>query len=242
MRSRAHRAALIAASAPSGAVAGDPLAALSDDFDGDTLDPKWTLYQGDGVATLTVADGELGFEIDEGSAGGSFWYANEQGCLLWQAVTGDFECVATLRIRNAADTDAPPVADYRLVGIAAHDPDRSTDLDYVHVALGAMHEADLRAEHKSTEASVTEPGGGTSPGYSSISWPSGEGQIRLRRVGQVFTCSVRALEGDPWTEVRVVDRAAAPLPDTVHVGPMVYSANATPDIRGFYAAIEFSTP
>lgn len=220
----------------------DPLAALSDGFPGDTLDPKWTLYEGDGEATLTVADGELGFQIDAGSTGGSFWYQDEQGCLLYQEVDGDFEAIATLRIRNAADSGLPPVTQFRLAGIAAHDPDRATVLNYVHVALGAAGEADLRAEHKSTVDSVSEPGGGSSPGYSSISWPSGEGQIRLLREGQTFTCSVRADVLDAWTDIEVVDRTAAPMPDVLQVGPIVYAADSTHNIRGYFDSITFTTP
>lgn len=227
--------------ATQGGAAVDPLSSLSDTFGGDELDGKWTLYEGDGDATITVSGGELGFQIDAGSTGGSFWYEAEQGCLLYQEVTGDFECVATLRIRNAADSGLPPVTQFRLAGIAAHDPSRAA-LNYVHVALGAAGEADLRAEHKSTVNSVSEPGGGSSPGYSSISWPSGEGQIRLLREGQTFTCSVRALPADPWTDIEVVDRTAAPLPATLQVGPIVYAADSTHDIRGFYDSITFATP
>jgi hypothetical protein len=219
----------------------DPLAPLSDAFAGAELDGKWTLYEGDGDATLAVADGELDFQIDAGSTGGSFWYQDEQGCLLHQDVEGDFECIATLRIRNSADSGLPPVTQFRLAGIAAHDPVR-TALNYVHVALGAANEADLRAEHKSTVDSVSEPGGGSSPGYSSISWPTGEGQIRLLREGQVFTCSVRAVPEDPWTDIEVVDRTAAPMPDVLQVGPIVYAADSTHNIRGFFDSITFTTP
>lgn len=220
----------------------DPLASLSDTFDGASLDPKWTLYEGDGDATLAVTGGELGFQIDAGSDGGSFWYQAEQGCLLYQEVTGDFEAIATLRTRNAADSDVPPVTQFRLAGLACHDPDRASVLNYVHVALGAAGQADLRAEHKSTVDSVSEPGGGSSPGYSSISWPSGAGQIRLLREGQTITCSVRADAEDEWTDIEVVDRTDAPLPDTTQVGPIVYAADSTHDIRGFYDSITFSTP
>lgn len=240
MQRLAQRVACMLAS--QGGAAVDPMSSLSDTFGGDELDGKWTLYEGDGEATIVVASGELGFQIDAGSVGGSFWYEAEQGCLLYQAVTGDFECVATLRIRNAADSGLPPVTQFRLAGIAAHDPDRDPVLNYVHVALGAAAEADLRAEHKSTVNSVSEPGGGSSPGYSSISWPSGAGQIRLLREGQTFTCSVRADAEDEWTDIEIVDRTAAPMPETLHVGPIVYSADSTHDIRGFYDSITFVTP
>lgn len=219
---------------------GDPLAALSDDFTG-TLD-DWTLYQGDGTATVDIVDGELSFEIDAGGSDGSMWYSPEEGCLLHKTVSGlSWEVVATLRIANAADSGLPPATDFRLAGIAAHDPDRATALNYVHVALGATNEADLRAEHKSTVDSESEPGGGSSPGYSSISWPSGEGQIRILRDDQTFTLSVRETDADPWTDIEIVDRSAAPLPETLQVGPIVYSANPTHDVRGFFSSVTFAT-
>jgi hypothetical protein len=239
MRREQRVAYMIASAASSAAV--DPLASLSDTFAGDELDGSWTLYEGDGTATLAVTGGELGFQIDAGSVGGSFWYEAEQGCLLYKLVDGDCECIATLRIRNTADSGLPPVTQFRLAGIAAHDPVR-TALNYVHVALGAAGEADLRAEHKSTVNSVSEPGGGASPGYSSISLASGAGQIRLRREGQIFTCSVRATSGDPWTDIEVVDRTAAPLPSSLQWGPIVYAADSTHDIRGFFDSITFGAP
>lgn len=211
----------------------DPLAALSDSFSGGSLDPKWTLYEGSGNATLTVAGGVLRFEIDSGSASGSFWYNEFQGDLVHQTVTGNFDVVATLTVRDAAGTALPPTDNFRLAGIAAHDPDRASNLNYVHVALGATSAADLRCEWKTTVANVST--------YDSVSWPSGTGQIRLVREDQLFSAYVRATSSDAWTLVQAMDRTANPLPATLQVGPMVYSNLALHDILGDYDAITFAT-
>lgn len=212
----------------------DPLASLSDTFSGAALDAKWTVFEGDGTASIAVSGGELNLTCNAGASADSFWFNGEQGILIHQSVTGNFDVIATLRIRNTADSGLPPATQFRIAGIAAHDPDRATDLDYVHVGLGATAEADLRCEWKTTVASVST--------FGSVSAPTGVGQIRLTRSGQLFTAYYRASAGDAWTTVQAMDRTAAALPNTLQVGMMVYSNQFAHDIRGFYDSIVFSTP
>jgi hypothetical protein len=212
----------------------------SDNFDGTELDEKWQLYEGSGELTSIVGGGVLRLEIDAGASGGSFWYSNFEGVLLYQEVTGDFDVVATLEVFDAAGTGPAPTANFELAGIAAHDPDRAGGLNYVHCALGAADEADLRAEWKTTVESNSDSGNIETGLFGSISWPSGAGQLRLRRIGQVFTAFVRATSGDSWTEIQEIDRTSAPMPEVLQVGPMLYSNQASHDISVEYDSIVFT--
>lgn len=233
-----HRVQHIARIAAAGA-GGNRLAGLSDGFDGTALRSQWTVEDPNTNLTMTVSGGELGLEIDAGGPGQAFWYNANRGPLIYVPITGNFRAAMQIRVRNAADSGLPPVTQFRLAGLAAHDPDRTT-LDYVHVALGATNEATLRAEHKSTVSDVSDPAGGTSPGFSSIAWASGEGWLFMDRTGQVFTLEVAATRLGARSLVRTVDRAAAPMPATLYVGPMIYSNQASPDVRAFVGGIEFS--
>lgn len=221
----------------------DPLAAFSDNFAGSSLDAKWTVYEGAlSSATTTVGGGVLRLEVAAGGTSGSFWYNAFQGVLVYQEVEGDFDVVATLEVFDAAGTGSVPLDNYRLGGIAAHDPDRATVLNYVHVALGSTAEADLRCEWKTTVDSQSDSGTIETGEFGSISAPTGAGQVRILREGQVFTVFYRATSGDAWTTVQVMDRTSAPMPDILQVGPMLYSNLEAHDISVEYDSIVFSTP
>jgi hypothetical protein len=217
----------------------DPLAALNDTFSGAALLSKWTAYQGDGTLSTAVSGGELNLTCNAGGAGDSFWYNAEQGVLLYQLVTGDFDARARVRVRNLADDGLPTVGDgnYRIAGIAAHDPDRATDLDYVHVGLGCTASATLTAEWKDTQASTSY-----FADYTDADVQTGEGEIRLLREGQVYTFYYRPLAGGAWVELQVRGRGGAPLPDTLQLGFVVYASVASHDIRIFADDFRVTTP
>lgn len=222
---------------------GDPLGALTDGFGGTSLDPKWTLFEGSGDATTEVTAGVLRLSIAAGGLAGSFWYDANLGVLLFQLVDGDFDVTANIRIYDAARSGLPPTTQFRLAGLAAHDPDRGGGvLNYVHVALGSAAEATLRCEWKTTVNSESDSGVIATGQYGSIAWPTGTGQIRLTRIGQVFTAYVRATSSDAWTLVQEMDRAAAPMPDVLQVGLMIYSNLEAHDISADYDSVVFATP
>jgi len=212
---------------PSLATAWDPIVNLRDEFGGDTLASKWTLYEGDGTATIAVSGSELNLTCNAGGAADSFWFDGEQGILLYQLVTGNFDAQARIRVRNSADSGLPTVGDgnFRIAGLAAHDPDRATNLDYVHVGLGCTASAGITCEWKTTVASVST--------YGAVAAATGVGEIRILRVGQLFTMYYRASAADAWTEVQAIDRTAAALPTTLQLGFMVYASVASHDERIF---------
>ena len=197
----------------------------STDFAGPALDPALQVFKPAALQAVTFAGGRARLEPVQGgnAADGSFWFDGFTGFLLYYVVTGDFDAIATFDARDEADdVSLPPVdGSFRICALAAHDPDRSTNLDYVHAGFGSV-DVGHHAEWKTTVASSST--------FGSTAWPSVGGQVRLQRVGQVFTASVRALPSDPWTLLQVMDRSAAPLPDTLHVGLTAYCSDPDHEI------------
>ncbi len=204
---------------------------LRDTFGGDTLSSAWTLTQGGGDScTAAVDGGELVMTVTAGGVGQDLWFNGDEGPLLAIDVDGDFEVIATLRVRNGDDSGPCPSNDgaYRQFGVSMQDPDR-TLLNYVSLSIGDSAAADLRCEWKTTVDSVSV--------FDSISAPSGAGQIRCRRTWQVFDLHYRATAGSSWTLVQSIDRTASPMPAVLAVGLIVYASTADPDITGYCDAI-----
>ncbi len=221
----------------------DPLAVLDDTFSGASLDPKWELFEGtEGTAEYTVSGGELHCTHEDGFAvGAALWYSTFVGYLLYQEVTGDFDAIATLRTSNGTDSGAMALTQYRVAALMAHDPDRSEERNYVSVGIGAIAEATLRAEWKTTVADESDSGDPVTGDFDSIAWPSGAGQLRILRVGDDFSVCVRATSGDAWTQLGPTF-VRADLPETLQVGLCFYSNQATPDAAGHFTSITFTTP
>lgn len=231
----------------------DPLSFLDDDFGVSILDPKWLTYEGNNTLISSVSGGELDLTCDEGWGGsgdpttggvvmtgtGSLWFGWSTGVLLYQAVTGDFDARAVVRVRNTADDGLPTTGDgvYRVAGLACHDPDRASTLNYFHVGLGCVASAAIECEWKDTRDSVS-----TFAAHSDADTASGTGEIRLLRQGDVYTAFYRAASSAPWVTVQARDRSSAPLPDTLHVGLMAYASTSAHDIRIFVDSFHVTTP
>jgi len=200
---------------------------MGDYFGGSALQSKWTAYQGDGTATIAVSGSELNLTCNAGGSGDSFWFDAEQGILVYQLVVGDFDAIATIRVRNSADDGLPTVNDgnYRIAGLAAHDPDRSTVLNYVHIGLGCTASAAITCETKNTVDSVSD--------FDAAAAATGAGQVRILREGQTFSMYYRASASASWTLENTYDRTGFEMPDTLQLGFVVYASIAGHDIRIF---------
>lgn len=210
-----------------------------DSFDGVALDASWEWYREE-VADYSVSDSEFHqshVPIVLNPAG-PLWFSGFEGMLVYKLIDGDFDVVAWLRLSNDADNALPTISGYKVAGLQAHDPTRP-DFNYVHVGLGVLSpdHADLRAEWKTTVDSQSDSGALATGEFDSISWPSGEGQIRLTRVGDVFTMYVRPLAGGAWTQLQQVTRAD--LPEELQVGLTFYSNanNVDPDVTAHWDRI-----
>lgn len=214
----------------------DPLSLLSDEFSGSSLSPLWTEFEGDGTyATSSVSGGQYSIEPDEGGSAGSFWFNGEQGLLTYKEITGDFDVRTRVHVTNSAGTSAPPVSGFRIAGLAAHDPDRNTVRNYVHIGLGSTDEVDNRVEHKTTVDDVST--------YGSASFTNGtnelDGYLRLTRVGTTYT-AYYSTDGQSWTQLQQWNRAD--LPSTLQVGLVIYANLTVHDIAASFDYVRFSTP
>jgi hypothetical protein len=224
---------------PSGCDPLEPLQRLDDGFYGTALLSTWLPFSGGGTESASVANGELDYTVDAGGVGFAFWFNANQGTLRHKVITGNFDVVARVRVRNLANSGLPTVGDgnFRLFGIAAHDPARGVSLNYMHVALGCTASAGITCEWKDTATSVS-----TFAAITDANIATGIGEIRLRRVGQIFDFFYRLDYTNPWTLVQTRDRSATPFPDALQVGFMCYASVAGHDERGFVDNITFRAP
>lgn len=222
------------------------ISAFADDFDsGDNnlLARGWRMYQSALVATQDIADGELDYEVTAGAAAGSFWFNADDGNLVFKLITGDADVRIRVRVRNTADSGSPPADNFRLFVLAAHDPDRATNLNYCHVGAGSTADTGSRVEWKTTDDSVST----YDDNGADIAAPL-DVDLRLVRVGQVFTpywrlssASGNLRDNVGWNALQTMDRednttparaSAVALPDTLQWGFSCYSNDATHNVRG----------
>jgi hypothetical protein len=218
---------------------------FDDDFESgevDVEDRGWSWFNESNVTAQAVTSGELNIQIDAGGAAGSFWFDANDGVLLYKTLSGDADVRARVRVLNTAG-DAPPAAsNFRLVVLAAHDPDRSSAYNYCHVGAGSTSQTGSRVEWKTTDASVSTYG----DNGSDITTPIAV-DLRLVRSGQVLTPYWRDTAGDlssntGWTALQVMDRSddttparasAVPMPHVLQWGMAVYANQAIHDVQGY---------
>lgn len=202
----------------------------SDEFNGSALDTGvWNVRRGD-AADITVSGGSLHVEMTQQA----LWYNQQAGLLISQDVTGDFAVTARVLARRSSDPSRPPDQTVHLGGLAARDPASDTGPEnYVFVVTG-YDVNDLSTEWKTTvddQSTFDGPFTGRS-----------DAEVRICRVGQVFTLMERPVTGGAWTVLQVVDRAATrPLPQTLQVGAVAYT-NSPPDLRVTFEEVVFDLP
>lgn len=222
----------------------EPLEALNDDFDDNTVDPSWTV-SADGATIVENANGLVFFPPDGGGAGNS-WGGAERGPVIYKAVTGDFRVTIDVQITNDAGDGLPPAQANRfhMGGVMVLDP-RVDQVDAIDCGIG-MWNNDYTFQTKTTVAGATTlyassalSGTGTTgvdtPEYEIV--PGGgatslSARLRISRVGQLFTVDVSYDGGGTIAHDRAYDRTANPMPAEILVGPMAYSAfAAAPDFQ-----------
>lgn len=241
----------------------DPLAALDDLFESgpaDVTQRGWAVYKDGAITNRAVGSGFLDFQIAAGAGGiggaTSFWFdGTADGSLIYKPITGPFDVRIRAQIRNTAFAANPPITNFRIAGLAAHDPNRASNVfNYVHVGAGSTGAADGRIEWKTTD----DDGGASNDtsAFNSVSWGASTMDVDLRLVRrasnlQIFDSYWRATTGDllfgSWTSLVTFDRTlnttpdrdtngavanlAISLPTTLQIGPMLYSNTGVHDIR-----------
>ncbi len=187
------------------------------------LGPEWQRVQAQ-AATVEVTGGELVVRLDAAA----LWFNASRGFFLHRPITGDFKATTRVRARKTSAPAEPPDRFVHLAGVMVRDPasDRGEE-SYAFVVVG-RDENDLSVETKETRASMSR--------YDGPSWPSGDAELRLCRVGADVRLLKRAIGASTWT---VAETYARPdLPSTLQVGLNVY-AFADPDLTARFEWLRF---
>lgn len=101
--------------------------------------------------------------------------------------------------------------------------------NYVFIVVG-NDENDLSVETKTTVNSASS--------YAGPSWPSGDAELRICRLGAAMHLYKREIGAASWTLATTYDRPD--LPATLEVGPNVYAAASPPDLVVTFEEVEFA--
>ena len=205
------------------APSGPGLAALSDDFGGATLSPGWSVLHPELVG-VSVQGGALRLE----ATADSLWFNASQGPLVHKTVSGDFMITSRVRARSAATPAQPPAQTIHLGGLMARDPASASE-NFVFIVVG-RDENDISVETKNTVASVST--------YTGPTWPSGDAELRLCRVGSSFRMLKRDIAGGAWTDAATFDRPD--MPATLQVGAVMYAHTQAPDLAVSFDEVTFA--
>lgn len=236
----------ILASAGGGGGPVDPLAALSDTFESGSTDMAtrgWTIYKATSISSITVASGRARFAIVQGGFNGdpatSFWFNEFDGGLPYKEVDGDCDMRARITVWNSTFDGLPTQTQFRIAGIALHDPDRSSFFNYTHVGGGVVNGAYAVETKNTVNSASTFPAAAYSP---TSPWDM---DVRILRVGAGVTThyrhepSVELADDTGWTQHQSYTRA---FPTTCQWGLMVYANQAAHAIGCDYHEVQFRTP
>lgn len=205
--------------------AGGGVAALSDDFAGNSLSGSWSVLNPQSLQ-IGVGGGELHLTVTQHA----LWFQSEQGTLVYKEVNGDFKLTSTVRARRTTNPNLPADRYVHLGGLMARSGAGGGE-NYVFIVVG-FDENDLSVETKTTVNNVST--------YAGPSWPSGDAELRLCRVGRTFVVYKRALGAGTWTEANRYDRPD--LPSTLQVGPNAYAfANGNPGAPDLTVSFDAAT-
>jgi hypothetical protein len=200
--------------------------ALSDMFDGPSLDASWTIFK-PSVSAVSIEKSALVVEMTQAA----LWFEASQGQLVYKLVTGDFKVTSRVHARKTSSPADPPDGNVHLGGLMARDPigvDKGGAENYVFIVVG-RDENDLSVETKFTRNSMSD--------YIGPSWPSGDAELRLCRIGAQFNLYKRPIGSTTW-ELAIADTHGM-LPSTLQVGAVAYTLGG-PDLTVSFEEVVFA--
>jgi hypothetical protein len=197
---------------------------MSDDFSGTSLSAAWSVFRPE-LVTITVSGGAMNVLAKTQS----LWFNASQGPLVYKTVTGDFVVTGRVRARRASAPAMPPNQTIHLGGLMARNPAGPPE-NYAFVVVG------VDVNDLSVETKTTVNGAST---YTGPSWPSGDAELRLCRVGADLRMMKRDVSGGvAWTEAATFNRPD--LPAALQVGGVIYANQAAPDLTVAFEEITFA--
>lgn len=230
------------------AIVPDPLVALNDTFDGvDDIETRgWSIYQSGVLGTSEIASGRYRHTATDGGTPGSFWFNAADGYLIYRGnqignlISGNCDMRIRQVVQNSAFSGLPTASQFRITGIAAHDPDRVSEFNYVHIGAGYAS-GSYGIETKNTISNAS-----TFPTVTLAPTAPWTIDVRLVRVGDDITSYYRhapsvSLDSDvDWVQHIVNTRAD--LPTDLQWGLIGYSNADIHDISSDVEDVQFSTP
>ena len=202
---------------------------LDDEFEGNAVDGAWTALNAQMVAS-TVSGGVLRMTPNRNCV----WFHADEGPGLVKLVTGDFKVTANVRARRASNPSMPAPGIFQFAGLIARDPaSNSGHENYVFTVMGERG-GWLTNETKNTIQSSSDVHGPNEGRTNS------DAELRICRIGQVFRLYNRPPAGGAWKLESTYNRAGAPLPQTLEVGPIAYTYTDSPDLVGEFDYVRFS--
>lgn len=197
-----------------------------DEFTQPYVDAVWTRYTTPG-GVITASGGSL--LLDPTANVGFAASPNRQpGPWVHREVVGDFDVRGKFWVRNDADTAEAPQTSFRYGCLVAAETETGAS-NWVEVFTGVTNSAPT-VRYGSTSADSA----GVLTIGSSISTTSTRRDLRMVRRGQVFTLLTRphnasvGLSSDVgWVVTGVFDRTVDPLSNTLRIGAMVRSTDAS---------------
>lgn len=168
---------------------------------------------------------QCNYYVDNGSlimepSPNTVWYNGNSAFQLGQPISGDFAITSYISATQLDGSPVGPEDAFAVAGLLVRDPDSATPNTY-HCGFGNGGSDVPEFEYKSTVS-----------GSSTLQFsdhPSGEGEVRICRVGTTIQSLLRNDEGE-W---EVMDsRERADLPEVLECGPIAYSDTNNPNFRG----------
>ena len=180
----------------------------------------------DGWQLLNGADAQVG-ATDAGLAmtltKRALWFQGNRGVLFYTTISGDFRISSTVQTSKTSDSSQDPGGDgtTQLAGIMARA--QTPQENYVFIDVGSDADG-LSVETKSTTNNDSK--------FEGPSWPTGDAELKLCRIGTDFTLWKRAINsGDDFTLAATYKRPD--LAGDLEVGANIYS-DSTPDITALF--------
>jgi hypothetical protein len=199
------------------------LTSLSDTFENGFQSSWNTLHPT--LVDVSVSSSALALNAHQ-----SLWFQASEGPLVYKTVpAGDFVVTATVHARKTSNGSVPPDGIYSLGGLMARHA--GTPEDYVFIVIGRDGN-DVSIEHKSTDDNNST--------YDGPSWPNGDAELRICRVGTQMRLYKRAVGAGSWTMALSIQRTD--LAGELQVGAIAYANNPSPDLTVSFDEILFAAP
>ncbi len=201
-----------------------------DEFDCDAVtieNSPWQFVNRDGV-NIDVANGELTLELTQRL----LWFNNSRGVLMYQTVDGDFKATTSVRVYKSSASEMLPDLPVQLAGLMARRPDSDQGSEnYVFIVVG-FDVNDISVETKSTVNGQSD--------FEGPSWPNGQAELRICRIGDAFY-SYKRMPGETVWQVADDSNTGIPWPleradmnGELQLGINIYTAESQFDVSASF--------